>query len=301
MKKYVLIAVLILIVALFFIFIPPNIRPSLSQQNLEGKKVVVVTTGILADVVYNIAGDRVIIKQLMTGGDIHDWEPSAKDIAEASKASIVIYLSRNVEKWIDKFETAIPDNVELIEAAENVEFLTMDGIVDPHIWFDIRNMIKVTERVCGALIKNDPDNAKYYSENAERFKGKLNELHERYLSELSKLKGRIIITRHDAYRYLGNTYGLVTIAILGVYEEEISPTKMQYLIELIKKEDIKVIFSEYEKTEDFINNFAAEHGLKIIKLYSLENISLEDVVKNEGYIFRMSKNLDALVGGLSLE
>ncbi len=292
---------LVLFASILIIFSSLILNKAPNQQNIGEKKLIVVTTGIVADVVYNVAGDRVIIKQLLSGQDIHHWEPSTRDVLEASKAALIIYSSRHVETWIDKFRAAVPEGVEFVEAAENVEFLTVDSYVDPHFWFDISNMIKVTDKIVDALVKIDPEGSDYYNKNAEIYKEKLGNLHKDYLDTLSKFRGRVIITRHDAYRYLGNAYGLITASILGIEEEEISSSKMQYLIELIKKENVKVVFGEYESIDDIVDKFAAEHGLKVLKLYTLGTLSLEDVMRGEGYIYRMSKNLEALVEGLSIE
>ena len=292
---------LVLFASILIIFSSLILNKAPNQQNIGEKKLIVVTTGIVADVVYNVAGDRVIIKQLLSGQDIHHWEPSTRDVLEASKAALIIYSSRHVETWIDKFRAAVPEGVEFVEAAENVEFLTVDSYVDPHFWFDISNMIKVTDKIVDALVKIDPEGSDYYNKNAEIYKEKLGNLHKDYLDTLSKFRGRVIITRHDAYRYLGNAYGLITASILGIEEEEISSSKMQYLIELIKKENVKVVFGEYESIDDIVDKFATEHGLKVLKLYTLGTLSLEDVMRGEGYIYRMSKNLEALVEGLSIE
>jgi len=292
---------LVLFASILIIFSSLILNKAPNQQNIGEKKLIVVTTGIVADVVYNVAGDRVIIKQLLSGQDIHHWEPSTRDVLEASKAALIIYSSRHVETWIDKFRAAVPEGVEFVEAAENVEFLTVDSYVDPHFWFDISNMIKVTDKIVDALVKIDPEGSDYYNKNAEIYKEKLGNLHKDYLDALSKFRGIVIITRHDAYRYLGNAYGLITASILGIEEEEISSSKMQYLIELIKKENVKVVFGEYESIDDIVDKFAAEHGLKVLKLYTLGTLSLEDVMRGEGYIYRMSKNLEALVEGLSIE
>lgn len=292
---------LVLFASILIIFSSLILNKAPNQQNIGEKKLIVVTTGIVADVVYNVAEDRVIIKQLLSGQDIHHWEPSTRDVLEASKAALIIYSSRHVETWIDKFRAAVPEGVEFVEAAENVEFLTVDSYVDPHFWFDISNMIKVTDKIVDALVKIDPEGSDYYNKNAEIYKEKLGNLHKDYLDTLSKFRGRVIITRHDAYRYLGNAYGLITASILGIEEEEISSSKMQYLIELIKKENVKVVFGEYESIDDIVDKFAAEHGLKVLKLYTLGTLSLEDVMRGEGYIYRMSKNLEALVEGLSIE
>jgi len=292
---------LVLFASILIIFSSLILNKAPNQQNIGEKKLIVVTTGIVADVVYNVAGDRVIIKQLLSEQDIHHWEPSTRDVLEASKAALIIYSSRHVETWIDKFRAAVPEGVEFVEAAENVEFLTVDSYVDPHFWFDISNMIKVTDKIVDALVKIDPEGSDYYNKNAGIYKEKLGNLHKDYLDTLSKFRGRVIITRHDAYRYLGNAYGLITASILGIEEEEISSSKMQYLIELIKKENVKVVFGEYESIDDIVDKFAAEHGLKVLKLYTLGTLSLEDVMRGEGYIYRMSKNLEALVEGLSIE
>ncbi len=301
-SSLVIICLLILVVtisALFISFIFNNLGDS-QRNSGDNRLTIVVTNGLMADIVYNIAKENVIIRQLNIG-DIHGWEPSAKEISETSKASILIYSSRYVETWIDKMRNTVPENVVFIEAAENVNFISVNGIIDPHFWFDIRNMIKVVDNVCKALEKIDPKNANYYIKNAEIYKTELYELHEEYINKLEKFRGRIIVTRHDAYRYLGETYGIMTFSLFGIHEEEIPSARIQRLIELINNENIKVIYSEYGENDLFITNFAAEYGLKVLKLYSMENIQLDDVKRGEGYIFMMKKNLEALVEGLSLE
>ncbi|MEM2042124.1 MAG: zinc ABC transporter substrate-binding protein, partial [Nitrososphaerota archaeon] len=62
---------------------------------------VVVSTALIGEIVYRLTDGRVPVRVLLPpGAEIHDWEPSAKEVSEVSRATLVIYLTDALEGWM---------------------------------------------------------------------------------------------------------------------------------------------------------------------------------------------------------
>ncbi|RUR03544.1 anchored repeat ABC transporter, substrate-binding protein [Labedella endophytica] len=87
----------------------------------EGLRVV-TTTGILADLARNVAGDRAEVLSLVPeGGDPHSYEPSLRDIRDIVYADVAFsnYLMLEEQNLIKALDTNLPDGVPNISLAED--------------------------------------------------------------------------------------------------------------------------------------------------------------------------------------
>src|SRR5690349_16090664 len=90
---------------LFFrIFIAATFALSLGCQNrspsgdLSTRPIkVVATTGMIADAVRNVGGERVAVTDLIGQADPHTYEPSAGDINRLEEADIVFFNGLHLE------------------------------------------------------------------------------------------------------------------------------------------------------------------------------------------------------------
>ncbi|WP_353066576.1 anchored repeat ABC transporter, substrate-binding protein [Arcanobacterium hippocoleae] len=84
------------------------------------------------------------------------------------------------------------------------------GEIDPHLWHDVKNAIAYVETIREELVQLDPQNAKQYQENAERYISQLHRLDQWMSSVLASIpsKQRTLVTTHDAFGYLARAYGL---------------------------------------------------------------------------------------------
>ena len=82
---------------------------------------VVTTTGILADLTRNVAGDRAEVTSLVPeGGDPHSYEPSLRDVRNIVYADVAFsnYLMLEEQNLIKALDTNLPEGVPNIALAE---------------------------------------------------------------------------------------------------------------------------------------------------------------------------------------
>lgn len=88
----------------------------------DGRISVITTTGILADLVRNVAGDRADVRSLVPeGGDPHSYEPSLRDVRDIVYADVAFsnYLMLEEQSLIKALDNNLPDGVPNIALAED--------------------------------------------------------------------------------------------------------------------------------------------------------------------------------------
>lgn len=74
-----------------------------------------------------ITGETANVTNIMPAGSAsHGWEPSAKQVAELSKADLLIYQGAGMEEWIDSVKASLESEgskLKWVEAGEGIELL----------------------------------------------------------------------------------------------------------------------------------------------------------------------------------
>ena len=216
---------------------------------------IVATTGMIADMVSEIGGDKVSVKGLMGPGvDPHLYKASAGDVALLSKADVIFYNGLHLEgKMAEIFEQMNKRGISTVAVADGVNRNDLlappefKGNYDPHIWFDVDLWSDTVGTVKEKLIEMDPQNAQEYRNNAEVYLEELAQLNE-YVQEransLPKDK-RVLITAHDAFNYFGRGYGFEVKGLQGIStESEAGTADVQGLAAIIVERQIPAIFVE---------------------------------------------------------
>jgi manganese/zinc/iron transport system substrate-binding protein len=215
---------------------------------------VTCTTTIVADVVKRVGGDRVQVETLMGAGvDPHKYIPENSDRKKLDAAHLVFYSGLHLEgKMADLFEkngdrwrahavTKAVDHAKLISADVD------GGEHDPHVWFDVKLWSETVGTVREALVALDPQGARLYGENAEKYLLELalldNEIREK-LAKVPKEK-RVLVTSHDAFSYFGRAYDFEVIGLQGVSTaSETGTAQRDRLANVIGQRRIPAVFAE---------------------------------------------------------
>jgi len=138
---------------------------------------------------------------------------------------------------------------------------------DGHIWLDPLNAAVMTKSIAEELARIDPDNAGIYAANSIRLRQRLEELDQTLAIQLAPLAGRSAFVSHDAYRYLTLRYGLAP-SIPVVDSPEIPPgvKKVRRLLEEIRAEQPRCVFTEPQAPAAVINRLAESVGAKMVVL-----------------------------------
>ena len=76
------------------------------QASNNGKKKVVTSFTIIADMTREVAGDAADVESITKpGAEIHGYDPTPKDIIKAQSADLVLWNGMNLELWFEKFFT----------------------------------------------------------------------------------------------------------------------------------------------------------------------------------------------------
>jgi zinc transport system substrate-binding protein len=248
-----------------------------------------------------IGGNRVEVSSLVPIGiEPHDFDPTIRQIQNAETADILIYNGAGLEKWIEKIIVK-----SKVDASQNLRLLNSNGedkseMYDPHVWLDPVLAKGQVESIRNALMNADPLNAKYYSENANKFIEKLGKLDDDIRGELLDCKKHDFISFHNSFSYFAKRYGLNQHSIYGLTPEgEILPQKLQQIIQLAKDKALSTIYSESLIDPRFANVVAEEipNG-KVMVLSPIEGINQEEQNQGIGYLDKMYENIKSLRIGL---
>ena len=71
---------------------------------------VITTFTVIADIARNVAGDAAIVESITKpGAEIHNYQPTPRDILKAQDASLVLWNGLNLERWFEKFLTNLDE------------------------------------------------------------------------------------------------------------------------------------------------------------------------------------------------
>lgn len=228
--------------------------PSAEKTGGGGPISVVATTGMIADVARNIAGEHARVTALMGAGvDPHLYKASTGDVRLLSDADLVLYNGLHLEGRMADLLVKLASSKRVVQVTDSIEESRLreppefEGHADPHVWFDVSLWAKAAERMGVGLAEADPANAEAYKAAAGAFAAKLDELHAWCKAELEKVprEQRVLVTAHDAFGYFGEAYGLDVLAIQGIStDSEASLKSMNELVDTIVSRKVRAVFVE---------------------------------------------------------
>jgi zinc transport system substrate-binding protein len=273
----------------------------------RGARTVVASTGLIGEVVYKLTGGKVSVKVLLPpGAEVHEWEPSASDVAAIGRAVLVVYTSDSLESYMRKMIEASGSRAVVVkmEDAPGVELIPLDeddhhhGGVDPHIWLSLENYIAFIRHLSQKLAALFPELRDQIAENERAITGRAEALLNEYRERLSPYRGRPFLTEHLAFRYLAKEFGLKNVAIKGVEEQEPDPQRLVELRNRVTSYRIRAIYvDDPSAASKTVQSFARDLGLRLLRLDTMEAMTLEEALAGKGYLERMRQNLEALLEG----
>jgi len=283
---------------------------SASEDN--GEKLSVITTFYpIYDFTQNIVGEEGDVDLLIPAGtEPHDFEPSAKQIAQMQEADAFVYHDENMETWVpDTVEGWEDGSPNVIKGTEDIQLMSgseehdheedeehgHSHEYDPHTWVDPKLAIKEVEAIRDQLSQDYPDRKEAFEENAENYINELEDLDQEYETSLSDAQQKSFVTQHAAFAYLAKEYGLNQVSISGLSpDEEPSPERLAELKDYVEEHDIDYVYFEENASDKIAKTLADEVGVELEVLNPLESLTDDQMDNGEDYISVMRDNLKAL-------
>jgi zinc transport system substrate-binding protein len=272
----------------------------------SGKISVVASFYPLAEAAQQVGGDLISVENLTPPGvEPHDLELAPDDIEAIATADVIVYLGGGfqpaVEDAVSQAEDAVTvDALKAVDTNEAPPSEAEEGLtVDPHVWLDPARYEEVVRTVADALSESDPANESTYDANADAYIAKIAALDDDFRAGLADCQRTTIVTSHEAFAYLAESYGLTEVGITGLSPEaEPSAQRLAELKDLVEKEGITTIFAEELVSPKVAETLADEAGITVEVLDPLESLTDEQVAAGEDYVSVMRENLAILRGAL---
>ncbi len=283
----------------------------------ESSKIkVLTTTEDLKSIAEYIGGDRVTVNSLARGyQDPHYLEAKPSFMMKAKNADLFIRIGLELEIGYEeliidgsrnqKIRIGQPGHLDASEGVILLEVPTTTKVDrsmgdvhpmgNPHYWLDPENVKIVARNIADRLSELSPDNSRYFQGNLAAFDKKMDEKMVEWNEKMTPFKNSKIAIYHRSWPYFADRFGLVVACELepkpGIPP---SPGHLKEVIDIMKRDKIKVILMEVfydEKPAQFV---AGQTGAKVIIVPNSVGGSKE--VKD--YFNLIDTIIDKLVKGL---
>ncbi|MBC7363912.1 MAG: zinc ABC transporter substrate-binding protein [Candidatus Aminicenantes bacterium] len=282
---------------LLFLFLASS---QLARTEQQPKLKIITTIYPLTELVQNITGDRGEVFQLIpTGAEVHNFQLRPSDVAQLRQADLLVAVGPALEPWLPKIETALGRKIkQKIYFFDELKKVGFPGLVeqDPHLWLDLKADDLLVKAVVNQLAELDPKGRLYYSERGQKLRAKISNLDREFQEQLANCRSNIfIVAGHQAFGYLARRYHLQLVSLVGANpESRPGLKKIQEIIELIKKEQVKAIFYESSVTPYYARAIAQETGIELYPLSTGVHLRPEEIKNKIGFLQLMKQNLETL-------
>lgn len=243
---------------------------SSTADDTQGKKKVLTTFSVLADIAQNVAGDKLVVESITRiGAEIHGYEPTPSDLTKAQNADLILYNGMNLERWFEKFLGGLKDvpSVLLTEGIKPIPIAEgpYADKPNPHAWMSPQNALIYVENIRKAFVELDPKNADTYNANAAAYSAQLKAIDKALQADLQRVpaKQRYLVSCEGAFSYLTRDYGLKEIYMWPINaEQQSTPKQMQGVIEQVKDNSVPTVFCESTVSDEGQKEVAQATGAR---------------------------------------
>ena len=231
---------------------------------------VATTFTVIADMARNVAGDAAeVVSITKPGAEIHNYQPTPRDIIKAQDADLILWNGLNLELWFERFfanlsdvpSATISDGVEPIGIGEG----PYTGKPNPHAWMSPSDALIYVDNIATALAGRDPANADTYRANAEAYKLAITDAVAPLRETLASIpeERRWLVTSEGAFSYLARDFGLKEAYLWPINaDQQGTPQQVRKVIDLVRENDIPAVFSESTIPSDAARQVARETGAR---------------------------------------
>lgn len=270
----------------------------------DSKKIKIVTTIYPEyDWVSNIIKgkeEKFDLSILMTSGvDLHNFQPSAKDILDIGTADLFIYVGGESDKWADgairqaanknlksiNLMELLKDKVKVEELKEGMEeeehhhdeengdehheeedeeHHEEEIEYDEHVWLSLENAMIVCADLKNEISTLDSENANAYENNLTAYLAELKNLNEEYKVVVNGAKRKLLLFGDRfPFRYMFDDYGLNYYAAFKgcAAETEASFKTIKFLADKLSEENLPYVM-KIERSNEKIAKAVIENSSK---------------------------------------
>jgi zinc transport system substrate-binding protein len=218
------------------------------------------------DLVRRVAGpDADVTLLLQPGKNEHTFDPTPKDIEQASKSKLAVMVGLGLDPWMEKLMKESAPQARIIKVGDRVPTLAIKedpigaddgaddpdhdhegkGAQDPHVWMDPQRAQIMVTAVAEELARVDGAHALAYRERAADLGKSLNALDKEAEARLRALPRKGFVTFHGSFGYFAERYKLSILAVIEPFPgSEPTGDYISKVLKVIQDRKVPALFSE---------------------------------------------------------
>ena len=246
------------------------------------------------------SGTDLTITQLVTEqvSCLHDYALNVRQVRAAEAAQLIVISGAGLEDFMEDLLThkTIVDSssgIALLDGGHNHNHEDESDHddhhheTDPHIWLSPENAKVMAQNICAGLSTQYPQYTAVFETNLASLLEDLDILQTYGQQQLENLKCRDLITFHDGFAYLADSFDLT---ILEAVEEEsgseASAAELIHLIEEVEHHHLPAVFTERSGSDSAAGIISRETGCKLF--------TLDMAMAGDSYFDAMYHNIDTI-------
>ena len=145
------------------------------------------------------------------------------------------------------------------------------GGLDPHVWHDPHNIIKMGEVISKSLRKDisvlNRGDRKIIKKRFEKADSLLEDLDSWIVEQVSSIPegNRVIVSKHKAMEYYGDAFGFETISLLDFLGDSSSlrPENISSTLKMLDEEKVQAIFPEQIPASKLLRNLSRQSSVPL--------------------------------------
>ena len=219
-----------------------------------------------ANVVGSLPGYEV--RALLPGDiDAGDYQPRPQDIKRLADLDAVVVNGIGHDDFIFPMLKAAGNTratIIRVNAETPMMRASRGSGVNSHTFISFSNAIQQTYAIQRALSRLRPQDAAALQANAAEYARRLRTIKARAASQLAAAKTTRVVTVHDGYSYLLQEFGLeVGGVVQPAHGLTPSAAELRDMLALLKREKIRVVFSEETFPEPLLKVLRDEAGVAV--------------------------------------
>ncbi len=245
-------------------------KPKVRNKNVwrvSSSKIKVMSTTPMIDYLVGAIGKEHILHQPLISGDLdpHSYELVKGDSDKIHHSDIIFYNGLDLEHGAS-LKTCLKNHKKSISLAKEmakysgVEFIIVDGQVDPHMWMDVKLFSFGIEPIVKNLSMLDEKHKKDFEKNGKELLVKMLAIDYIIKKSMNSIPSekRKLVTTHDAFYYFSRAYLTDSKDFLSCVaspeglapDGQMSISDIKKIINFSLENNIDVLFSESNLSQD---------------------------------------------------
>ena len=258
--------------------------PACSRESGDGRFKVVTSFTVIADMARNVAGDAAVVESITKpGAEIHNYQPTPRDLVAAQDADLILWNGLNLEMWFGQFLDNLGDIPDAV-VSDGVEPIGIgtgpySGKPNPHAWMSPDAALVYVDNIAAAFARHDPENAATYAANADAYKRRIREAIDPIRARFREIPAerRWLVTSEGAFSYLARDFDLRELYLWPINaDQQGTPQQVRRVIDRMRESATPTIFSESTISPDPAKQVARETGARYGGVLFVDSLSEAD-------------------------